>query len=498
MGLQGPIFLIKKQPLPDMKKVLLIIAAAIFACASSCDKPVKPEQPQTHTLSVSPESVSVSFEKSVQILTVTADCDWGVTSDDREWISVSPSGGASGTTDVKVTISENKGQAARESGVTFRFGDGVKTVAIRQHYKVDAASISDAGFLKALLAAYDSDKDGILSTVEASGVKKIEASGYGIKQMPELNTMFKDITYLDCSNNALTSLDISNLYKLEYLDCTGNPALKVVNVWSGFKTREGFKFPEGVELKEPEIPTPAGFTLVWNDEFEAEPASSGKWRFEDWRPGYVNNELQRYVANGRLDGKKTAFVENGVLNIVAMQHNGQVISARMNTTKSWKYGYFEARIRLPKGKGTWPAFWMMPDDQSKGWPTCGEIDIMEEVGVNPNYTSSSIHCKAYNHPNNTQKTKERYTKNAESEFHTYALEWDADGMKFYVDGVHDSSTLTFKNDGKGDQSTWPFDKPFYITLNLAWGGDWGGWNGVDNSALPCTMQVDYVRVFQKN
>ena len=156
----------------------------------------------------------------------------------------------------------------------------------------------------------------------------------------------------------------------------------------------------------------------------------------------------------------------------------------------------EARIKLPKGKGTWPAFWMMPEDESLRWPACGEIDIMEEVGMHPDYTSSSIHCRAYNHPMKTQKTAEKYTEGAEGEFHVYAVEWTEDYLQFSVDGSTEGC-LRFENDKAGNVDTWPFDKEFYIILNLAWGGSWGGSDGVDESALPCEMQVDYVRVFQK-
>ena len=260
--------------------------------------------------------------------------------------------------------------------------------------------------------------------------------------------------------------------------------------------------------EEPSIPTPEGYTLVWHDEFEGGSVDGTLWKFENWNKGYVNNELQYYVAGGEFDGVETAFVKDGVLNIKAQKYkgskkfnnstdiNGQVISARMNTREAWRYGYMEASINLPKGKGTWPAFWMMPTDQSLGWPACGEIDIMEEVGVDANKTSSSIHTKSYNHTKNTQKTASRTTKNAEGEFHTYAVEWTPDYLQFYVDGST-SGCLRFENDKAGNNDTWPFAKAFYITLNLAWGGDWGGYAGVDESALPCTMQVDWVRVFQK-
>ena len=123
-----------------------------------------------------------------------------------------------------------------------------------------------------------------------------------------------------------------------------------------------------------------------------------------------------------------------------------------------------------------------------------EIDIMEEVGTNPNYTSSSIHCTAYNHTIGTQKTAERFTAGAEDEFHTYALEWTPDFIRTFVDG---KQLFYFANDKKNDQNTWPFDKPFHPILNLAWGGSWGGMNGVDESALPATYMIDYVRIFQK-
>lgn len=243
------------------------------------------------------------------------------------------------------------------------------------------------------------------------------------------------------------------------------------------------------------ITIPDGYTLVWHDEFDGDAVntSTNGWKFEDWPKGRVNHELQRYVSGGQLDGHKTAFIEDGALNIVAMKYNGEIISARMNTRKSWEYGWFEAAIWLPVGKGTWPAFWCMPNDQSLGWPACGEIDIMEEVGVDANQTSSSVHTKSFNHVMNTQKTASRYTRGAESGYHVYAMEWTADYIQTYVDGV---KLLRFDNDGQGNDH-WPFNKTFYITLNLAWGGDWGGYKGVDESALPCTMKVDYVRVFQK-
>lgn len=259
-------------------------------------------------------------------------------------------------------------------------------------------------------------------------------------------------------------------------------------------SQEG-KAPEPVD---PSIEVPQGYELVWHDEFDGSSLNTSDWRHEVQGPGWVNNELQNYV-NGSYDGIPVTQVNDGILSITCFKSGTRINSGRIyaKETEGWKYGIFEARLKLPKGKGTWPAFWMMPVNNNfstNPWPRCGEIDIMEEVGYNPNYTSSSIHCDSYNHVKGTQKTAERYTAGAQDDFHVYRLEWTESYIRTYVDG---SLLLNFSNDGTGNVSTWPFDKPFYLILNLAWGGDWGGAMGVDESVLPATMEVDYVRVFQK-
>ena len=245
---------------------------------------------------------------------------------------------------------------------------------------------------------------------------------------------------------------------------------------------------------------PEGYVLKWQEEFNQENSNDGKpilpntdkWWYENLPKGAVNNELQTYV--GGFSGNDTvAFISDGTLKIIAKKQGADVITARLNTKESWKYGYFEARLKVPAGKGAWPAFWMMPQD-FKRWPLDGEIDIMEYVGYDPNVVHSSVHTQAYNHTINTQKTATKKILNAETEFHIYAVEWTADKIVGYVDG---EPYFTFENDGKGDKNTWPFNKPFYLKLNLAWGGDWGGVKGIDESALPATYEIDYVRVYQK-
>ncbi len=249
------------------------------------------------------------------------------------------------------------------------------------------------------------------------------------------------------------------------------------------------------EIKYSDLCPLDGYQLVWQDEFDTDGILKGDWTYQTARAGWVNHELQTYVEQTSPGGSPVAECSKGTLKINCFKEGDKVYSGRVYACRNtgWKYGYVEARLKLPAGKGTWPAFWMMPVHFT-AWPDDGEIDIMEEVGYHPNYTSSSIHCKKYYHSIGTQKTKERFCAGAEGEFHVYALEWTADYIRTYVDG---KELFYFENDGKGDKQTWPFNTPFYVILNLAWGGDWGGAQGVDESVLPITMEVDYVRVFQK-
>ena len=252
---------------------------------------------------------------------------------------------------------------------------------------------------------------------------------------------------------------------------------------------------------------PEGYQLVWQDEFDGNygyaPNENGVprtelnpdyWTHEVKNAGWVNHELQNYVNHKTPEGKLVTELRNGKLRITALKENGKVYSGRVyaKVKEGWRYGYIEASIKLPKGKGTWPAFWMMPVN-FRSWPADGEIDIMEEVGYHPDYVSSSLHANAHVHSDGTQVTHEMKCAGAEGEFHTYAILWTAKNITTYVDG---KVQLSYDNRGLG-RDDWPYDDPFYVIFNLAWGGDWGGAQGVDESALPATMEVDYIRVFQK-
>lgn len=251
----------------------------------------------------------------------------------------------------------------------------------------------------------------------------------------------------------------------------------------------------------PAYDVPEGYTLVWQDEFDnGSELNAADWTHEVQGDHWVNNELQNYVNHKTPKGNLVTEISDGSLRIHCFKEDGKVYSGRVyaHVNEGWLYGYFEASIKLPKGKGTWPAFWMMPvgnDWSTNPWPKCGEIDIMEEVGVVPNEVSSSIHTQDYNHTKNTQKTHAMTISKAEGEFHKYALLWTADEIITYVDDKEQLKVTKTKLGSGHDQ--WPFHYAFYPIFNLAWGGDWGGMNGVDDNALPITMEIDYIRVFQK-
>jgi beta-glucanase (GH16 family) len=246
------------------------------------------------------------------------------------------------------------------------------------------------------------------------------------------------------------------------------------------------------------------YQLVWSDEFNYSGLpDASKWSFEDWAPKHVNNELQRYVPN-RLENCRA---ENGSLIIEARRdwYNGsEYSSARIHSANKgyWTYGRMEARMRLPGGYGTWPAFWMMPNDWTKYginpetnsyWPNCGEIDIMEYVGYDKGKVHGSVHSSKYYFKKGNQRTGTTTVADAETAFHVYAIEWSASKIDFFVDNT---KYYTVLNDGTGWES-YPFNYDFHIIFNLAVGGDWGGAMGVDPNIWPRRLEIDYVRVYKQ-
>ncbi|WP_100628037.1 glycoside hydrolase family 16 protein [Algoriphagus formosus] len=236
--------------------------------------------------------------------------------------------------------------------------------------------------------------------------------------------------------------------------------------------------------------------LLWSDEFEIPGLPDAtKWTYDVGDHGWGNNELQFYTEKDL----KNARVEDGYLIIEARSDAGfpkGYSSARLLTRgkATWKYGYIEVRAKLPKGVGTWPAIWMLAEENRHGgWPKNGEIDIMEHVGYDPGVVHGTVHTEAFNHVKGTQKGNQIQVPDFDSEFHVYAINWTEEKIDFLVDGVQ---YFTFENTG-GSYQEWPFDQPFHLILNIAVGGNWGGREGVDPDIWPQQLVVDYVRVYDE-
>jgi beta-glucanase (GH16 family) len=242
---------------------------------------------------------------------------------------------------------------------------------------------------------------------------------------------------------------------------------------------------------------PADYKLVWAEEFDQEGAPDPRaWGYETWgnRSLWWHNERQLYTS-GRSDN---ARVGNGVLTVEARKEalsalpgwvGQEYSSVRLSTVKkkSWKYGFFEVRAKLACGRGVWPAFWLL--SETGKWPDDGEIDIMEQVGHEPGHVYSTLHSTF----EANKVSGMAQVDNTCGAFHNYQMDWRADKITFLVDG---KVTLSAEKGSKSYRE-WPFDHKFYLIINTAVGGAWGGQKGIDPTAFPSRMDVDYVRVYQQ-
>ena len=230
--------------------------------------------------------------------------------------------------------------------------------------------------------------------------------------------------------------------------------------------------------------------LVWQESFNSKIVNEKVWTFEigDGCPnlcGWGNNESQIYT-------KTNHKLINGKLVIQPKLKNGIYTSTRIlsKTKKEFKYGYFETRAKLPVGKGLWPAFWMLGSNISElGWPKCGEIDVLEYVGRDPNIIFTSLHTQ--DSFGNTINTKKTNLPNIEKGFHTYGMDWNKEKISFFVDN---KLVYTFQPEIK-NENTWPFNQPFYFIINLAIGGNFGG-TTIDKDIINQTFEIDYIKVYQ--
>jgi beta-glucanase (GH16 family) len=244
------------------------------------------------------------------------------------------------------------------------------------------------------------------------------------------------------------------------------------------------------------------YQLVWSEEFDGTTLDLTKWNIETGGGGWGNNEKQYYT--NRTDNLR---LENGSLVIEAKKEVYQTnnyTSARINSRDkvAYKYGKIEARINLPPGKGTWPAFWMMGANiTAVRWPLCGEIDIMEHVGSKPTMISHATHTTEKNGSKGNNWYSQKTVADVENNYHTYAIEWEEkfnegdDCISFYIDGV--KSATVWEPHVNATLQQWPFKADFYLLLNIAIGGNMGG--TIDDTIFnnPILMKVDYVRIYQR-
>jgi beta-glucanase (GH16 family) len=237
------------------------------------------------------------------------------------------------------------------------------------------------------------------------------------------------------------------------------------------------------------------------DEFAGKAVDTRMWRFDTTfnATGWFNNEKQ-YYADGRPENTR---VEGGALVIEARAETlsrerfadwgGQhYTSAKLVSRQPFGYGFYEVRAKLPCGRGTWPAIWLLPTGGK--WPDAGEIDVMEMVGWDPNVVHATLHSGAYNHRLGTQRGAQITVPTSCTAFHRYQLDWQPHTITIGVDG---RAYMRVLDDKPGGAAAWPFTRPYQLILNLAIGGDWGGKQGIDDAALPQSMSVDYVRYWKR-
>ena len=446
----------------SIKLLTLLLAVIPFISCSSSDNDGGTVNETNITCSLDHIAAS-AYKKTYNIDVTCSRGEWTAYASPSDWMTVSVSGSNSKTGTVAVTVSDNTTADSRTGEVIVKSGTTRYSVPVTQAAPLKA-SASNVEFM---------------SKGESKNVAITGNNNWTVSSSESWLTATKNndsgITLTAVANQKL----LSRTAKVIVTEGDGSGNL-TINVSQESMSDENVTVPEG-------------YKLVWHDEFTDGTTLNNDWTHEVQSSGWVNNELQNYINSNSVTN-----LSDGKLNITCYKgSDGKIYSGRVyaKVNTGWKYGYFEARIKLPKGKGTWPAFWMMPannDYSANPWPGCGEIDIMEEVGVDANNISSTIHCSKYNNSNTAIEHASKLVDTAESEYHVYACEWTSDFISFMIDGVQ-----ILKYNNQGTKEAWPFNTEFYPILNLAWGGAWGGYKGVDETALPTTMKVDYIRVFQK-
>ncbi len=252
------------------------------------------------------------------------------------------------------------------------------------------------------------------------------------------------------------------------------------------------------------IPTPVpfptakwerqGWVMAWQDEFDDTELDLKNWTFDIGGGGWGNQEWEAYT-----DRSENVRVEDGMLVIEARREEELIGGREYSSTRiktqglhAWQYGRVEARIQLPYGQGIWPAFWMLGEDIENNWPACGEIDIMEFIGNEPDQIYATVHGPGYSGGDGVGSSLTvPSAESLKNDFHVYAIEWEKNEIRWYFDDQE-----YFNVTAEDVPAEWVFDHPFFIILNVAVGGEWPGYPDV-TTVFPQFMYVDYVRVYQK-
>jgi beta-glucanase (GH16 family) len=275
-------------------------------------------------------------------------------------------------------------------------------------------------------------------------------------------------------------------------------------------TSNGRIMPENEEPAAPPTDLPGGWKLVWSDEFDGpagSPPDAVKWGYDLGGAGWGNQEWEYYTdlpENAALDGAGSLVItalevsENDRRGLDCWYGACKFTSARIQSQDRFEftYGRVEARIQLPYGQGVWPAFWMLGSDiDQTGWPACGEIDIMENIGSEPGKVHGTVHGPGYSGEHGISSAFSLADgQHFREDFHVFTLEWTENEIRWIVDGT---SYAVLDKKSFSESRPWVFDHPFFILLNLAIGGNWPGYPD-STSTFPQQMLVDYIRVYQQS
>ncbi len=344
------------------------------------------------------------------------------------------------------------------------------------------------------LMNYSGDIESVVKTVPISNTDLLLSFTTEISPSNPNNVILKNTSQGDYESFKWLYRDLVVENEMEYeayFPFEGNYDVELIVT----KNNKDYSLIQPVNISQDDPNYVPNLTLVWSDEFDESSVNLDYWTFETGASGWGNNELQNYTNGDNseiIDGKL-------IITAIKVDDNttvGSYTSSRMVTrgNKEFLFGRMEIRAKLPAGRGIWPAIWMLGSNiGSVGWPACGEIDIMEYVGYQPDIVHATVHTTSGSGGNGDGSSMSLPT--CEEEFHNYGMIWTEDALTFYIDST--DNIIHIYSPAVKTAENWPFDQSAFFILNIAVGGNWGGLEGIDNSIFPQSLEVDYVRVYQE-